>query len=93
MRISEADFRDVVSEAIDRLPEEFRGALDGEVAILVEPVPSVEILKSEDPPWDPELLGLYVGVPLPEREVSSAAPKSAAEPDDALRRGATTARR
>jgi len=75
MRISEEEFRDVVSEALDRLPEEFRRALDGEVAVLVEPVPSVEILKSEDPPWDPELLGLYVGVPLPKREVSLAAPK------------------
>jgi predicted Zn-dependent protease with MMP-like domain len=75
LRISEEDFREVVSEALDRLPEEFRRALDGEVAVLVEPVPSVEILKSEDPPWDPELLGLYVGVPLPKREVSIGGPK------------------
>jgi predicted Zn-dependent protease with MMP-like domain len=74
-RISEADFREAVTEALDRLPEEFRRALDGELAVLVEPVPSVEILKGGDPAWDPEILGLYVGVPLPERSTIATSPK------------------
>ncbi len=74
-RLGEDDFREAVSEALDRLPEEFRHALDGEVAVLVEPVPRLELLRSDNPPFDPEILGLYVGVPLPERESSSAPPK------------------
>jgi predicted Zn-dependent protease with MMP-like domain len=74
-RLPEDDFRDAVSEALDRLPEEFRHALDGEVAVLVEPVPRLELLQTESPPFDPEILGLYVGVPLSERESSSSPPK------------------
>jgi predicted Zn-dependent protease with MMP-like domain len=70
-RVPESELRAIVAEALDRLPEEFRAALDGEVAILVEPVPPVETLRSIDPPWDPEILGLYVGVPLPERQATA----------------------
>jgi predicted Zn-dependent protease with MMP-like domain len=66
-RVSEAEFRAAVAEALDRLPDEFQRALDGEVAVLVEPVPPLAVLQSEDPPLDPEILGLYVGTPLPER--------------------------
>jgi len=67
-RMSDAEFRATVSEALDRLPDEFRAALDGEVAVLVEPVPSLDLLQGGGEPWlDPELLGLYVGTPLPER--------------------------
>ena len=71
-RVSEEEFRAAVSEALDNLPESFRRALEGDVAVLVEPVPSVEVLSQEEPPLDPELLGLYVGVPLPERDSSAA---------------------
>jgi predicted Zn-dependent protease with MMP-like domain len=74
-RLPEDDFREAVSEALDRLPEEFRQAVDGEVAVLVEPVPRVELLRSGEPAFDPEILGLYVGVPLPERENSTSPPK------------------
>lgn len=70
-RVSEAEFRAAVAEALDRLPDEFRQALDGEVAVLVEPVPPAEVLRSENPPFDPEILGLYVGTPLPERDTQS----------------------
>jgi predicted Zn-dependent protease with MMP-like domain len=70
-RIADDEFRATVREALDRLPEEFQKALDGEVAILVEPVPPLEVLEGGDPPWDPEILGLYVGVPLPERSTST----------------------
>lgn len=69
-RIDDEDFRAVVREALDRVPEEFQKALEGEVAILVEPVPPLEVLEADDPPWDPEILGLYLGVPLPERSNS-----------------------
>jgi predicted Zn-dependent protease with MMP-like domain len=74
-RLPDEEFRATVSEALDRLPDEFRQALDGEVAVLVEPVPSVEVLRGEDPPFDPEILGLYAGVPLPERDTAAATGK------------------
>ena len=38
------------------------------MAILVEPVPPLELLQMETPPLDPELLGLYDGTPLPDRD-------------------------
>lgn len=67
-RVDEATFRKLVQTALEDIPQRFRDALDGDVAILVEPVPLLEILRSEDPPLDPELLGLYYGTPLPERD-------------------------
>ena len=68
-RVSEEDFREAVSEAIEALPERFLSAIqEGNVAILVEPVPPEEILIEDSPPFDPTILGLYRGVPLPERQ-------------------------
>lgn len=74
-RIGEEEFRELVGQALDSLPEKFRRACDGEVAVLVEPVPPLAVLVSEEPPLDPELLGLYTGIPLPERHSSSELPK------------------
>ena len=70
-RISEAQFRELTREALDQLPDRFRAAMEGDVAMFVEPVPSLELLCREEPPLDPELLGLYVGIPLPDRGASS----------------------
>jgi len=71
-RIPEKDFLRAVEEAIDRLPERFRDAVrEKNVAILVEPVPPEEILLEEEPPFDPSILGLYRGIPLPDREAGS----------------------
>lgn len=72
VRVSESEFRKLVQEALEDIPERFRDALEGEVAIIVEPLPPVELLKSETPPMNPELLGLYVGTPLPQRDRPSA---------------------
>jgi predicted Zn-dependent protease with MMP-like domain len=49
-------FEQHVQAALDSLPSEFRNALDN-VAIVVE----------DEHPDDPDLFGLYEGVPLPER--------------------------
>ncbi|UCE02658.1 MAG: metallopeptidase family protein [Candidatus Latescibacterota bacterium] len=68
VRLSAEEFSAAVREALDEIPERFQEALQNEVAILVEPVPALEILNLESPPLDPQLLGLYVGVPLPERK-------------------------
>jgi predicted Zn-dependent protease with MMP-like domain len=40
--------------------------------VTVEDLPSDEILLESDPPLDPELLGLFVGVALTERDSFSA---------------------
>lgn len=74
VRLSEAEFREAVTEALERLPEEFAKALKENLAIVVEPVPSDTLIRSIDPPLDPTILGYYVGVPLPEREPSQAPP-------------------
>lgn len=55
--VSREDFEDLVTEALDEIPEGLLDLLDN-VVILVEDEPE------ED---DDELLGLYVGTPLTER--------------------------
>lgn len=70
VRTGRAEFENEVAEASRRLPEEFQKHLDG-VAVTVEDLPSEEILLDGDPPMDPsELLGLFVGIPLPDRSFS-----------------------
>lgn len=48
---------------------EIRGALKN-LAVLVEDLPRDTHLKEYQPPLDPCLFGLYLGVPLPERSGS-----------------------
>lgn len=62
-RLEAAAFNERVQRAAARLPEQFRRHLD-DVAVTVEDLPSEAILREEDPPLDPELLGLFVGLPL-----------------------------
>ncbi len=54
--ISREEFEDVVSEAIDKLPDNLLKAMDN-VVVLVE----------EEPPPDRYVFGLYMGVPLTSR--------------------------
>ena len=69
-RLPEEAFRLLVQEALDDIPARFRHALDSDVAILVEPTPALDLLRGGTPPLSPDLLGLYVGTPLPERASS-----------------------
>jgi predicted Zn-dependent protease with MMP-like domain len=66
VRLSLDAFHATVAEAAERLPAEFREHLD-RVAVTVEDLPSDEILRDDEPPLDPDVLGLFVGVPLPEK--------------------------
>ena len=68
MRMSRHEFETLVEKALDGLPEEFAELLDN-VAVMVEDEPSAEDLESVglDPKED-DLLGLYLGVPLTERD-------------------------
>ena len=59
-------FEKLVEKALERLPEEFRQALDN-LAIVIEDWPDSAIV--EEITGDPEevLYGLFTGTPLPER--------------------------
>jgi len=58
LQIDEADFEVLVGEALDGIPPELTRVIDN-VVILVE---------DESPADEPELLGLYEGTPLTERD-------------------------
>jgi len=60
VQISDEAFDQAVDDALDQVPDEFCALIDN-VAVLVE----------DDPPDDePDLLGVYDGVPLTERDSS-----------------------
>ena len=60
MEVGEAEFEQLVSVALDGIPPELASLMDN-VVVLVE---------EEAPGDDPDLLGLYDGVPLTERDSS-----------------------
>ena len=59
-------FKALVQEAIDTIPARFAREVKN-VAICIEEEPSDELLDEMDMGPDDTLLGLYQGVPLPER--------------------------
>lgn len=69
-RMSRGEFEGCAEEALKLLPEPFREAMRGQLTLMVEPVPSEAVLREEEPPLDPGILGLYAGLPLPAREPS-----------------------
>ncbi|MDY7096220.1 MAG: metallopeptidase family protein [Acidobacteriota bacterium] len=73
IRMDRDEFEALVKKALDELPEEFAALLNN-VAVVVEDEPSPEDLESVglDPEMD-DLLGLYLGVPLTERDTYYAA--------------------
>ncbi|MEP7765961.1 metallopeptidase family protein [Sanguibacter sp. 25GB23B1] len=58
VEMSREDFEDAVGDALDRVPPELAATMDN-VVVLVE---------DDAPDDDPELLGIYEGVPLTERD-------------------------
>jgi predicted Zn-dependent protease with MMP-like domain len=68
MRVPPEEFEHLVQKALDGLPEEFAALLDN-VAVVIEEEPSEEDFDvvGLDPRED-ELLGLYTGIPLSERD-------------------------
>ena len=65
--MTRAEFRQLVDEALDTIPERFRDAMQN-IAIVVEDEPSDEQLASVEIEPPDTLLGLYEGIPLPERQ-------------------------
>jgi predicted Zn-dependent protease with MMP-like domain len=64
--LNRTEFENAVHDALERLPDWVRRALDN-IEVLVEDRPDAEL----DPDGE-GLLGLYVGLPLPERGVDYA---------------------
>jgi len=64
--MSRDEFRALVEEAIDTIPRRFARKIRN-VAIVIEDQPSGELLEEMEIGPDETLLGLYQGVPLPER--------------------------
>ncbi len=63
-----AAFEKVLRQAIDDLPDLFRGAIRN-VAIVVEDWPPDWLLEELEIPPEQTLYGFYHGIPLPERSV------------------------
>ena len=70
MKVSEKEFDRIVKRAIENIPEEIREHLDN-ILISVQKHPSKDILEEMEMDPDEPLLGLYWGVPLTERSVTS----------------------
>ena len=60
-------FQELVQEAIDSIPRRFAAEIKN-VAILIEDRPARQLLEEMEMEEDEVLLGLYQGVPLPERQ-------------------------
>lgn len=73
-RMSDDEFESVIEEAFESIPEKFLEALEN-VAIVMEDEPGEYHLEALEAPdflgasyFDDELLGLYDGIPLTERD-------------------------
>jgi predicted Zn-dependent protease with MMP-like domain len=63
VRLDRAAFEERVAAARAKLPPDFARHLDG-IAVIVDDVPPEDVLTAESPYLDPDLLGLFRGVPL-----------------------------
>lgn len=67
-RMGEDEFLHVAQQVVDDLDPEIRRTLEG-APFFVQPFPAEELLTSDDPPLDPQLLGLFVGRSLLDQSV------------------------
>lgn len=58
IEVSPEEFEDLVTRALDSIPDELLDLIDN----------CVVLIEDEPPPEEPDLLGLYDGVPLTERD-------------------------
>ena len=72
MRVTEDEFAALAERAIDRLPPEFAELLEN-IAVVVEDEPDPELKREMGMEQEEELLGLYLGVPMGERETGYSA--------------------
>ncbi|HEY6866870.1 MAG TPA: metallopeptidase family protein [Candidatus Eisenbacteria bacterium] len=69
LEVSDDEFDELVDQSLGELPAEIRRRLR-EWPVVVEPLPSREMLTAGEPPLSPDLLGLFVGTDLMQRSVS-----------------------
>lgn len=67
MRVSEEEFEFLVTKALDQLPPEFAELVEN-VAVVVEEEPTPDDLEEIGDLEGDDLLGLYRGVPLADRD-------------------------
>ncbi len=60
LEVGDEEFDLLVEKAVADLPAKVRAKLD-EIPVLVQALPSTEMLNEENPPLTPDLLGLFVG--------------------------------
>ena len=65
--LGRAAFERLVEEALDGLPEQFAAMLEN-IAVVVEEEPGPGVLEELGMDPEEELLGLYLGVPITERD-------------------------
>ena len=65
--MTRSDFRALVDEALETIPQRFRDAMQN-IAIVVDDEPTPDQLESVEIEPPDTLLGLYEGIPLPERQ-------------------------
>ena len=68
MKVTEEEFEELVTEAISTLPEKFRERMEN-IVVVVESLPSQELLMEMNIKSPYGLLGLYRGVPYNRRGI------------------------
>ncbi len=66
--VDESFFKAAAGEALENLPRSIREYVD-DVPVLIEDYPALELLQHEN--VSPQILGIYIGVPRTEAEVSA----------------------
>jgi len=68
MKVTEEEFEELVAEAISSLPEKFKEKMEN-VVVVIEGLPSRELLVEMKIKSPYGLLGLYRGIPYPRRGI------------------------
>ncbi len=68
MKVTEEEFEELVTEAISSLPEKFKEKMEN-IVVVIESLPSQELLREMKIKSPYGLLGLYRGVPYPRRGI------------------------
>lgn len=69
LEVTDEEFDRLVEKSLGELPSKVKQHLE-EIPVLIEPLPRRDVLRSEEPPLSPDLLGLFVGRHLLERSSS-----------------------
>jgi len=68
MKVTEEEFEELVTEAISTLPKKFREKMEN-IAVVIESLPSQELLREMKIKSPYGLLGLYRGIPYTRRGI------------------------